>query len=432
MPTQGQVQRNKRTGEMRVMTESGWQPHTQQPTQPSPSVSTVNSTEPDTYWGGVAKSIPETVRNIPGMLADFGKGYMGGAWEGFNPLNALSGLGRLGHNLINPEDMQRDIDSVIGGLSNPQNYTPENIGRVAGGVSGGAVLGRAIPPVASATKSVVSPVMDIAQEVPQWAGGGIIKAGRTALPEMLTGVKKSFSDGRPQPRPVAVPPSPDNFRMPRRTSSPAAPAPQTPQALTSRPTPMQQAQAQGQFGGDRSTGSFPSEGFRGLPITENLNTLAAEGRLFPDSMPSIQSVTAGSPDIPGLTIGKMSGPMDMADVPMSRARQAAEALQRSSQETPVTPGTPALGPNVRKIPRFDQQWGPGSVTKEGLPSQAGVGRANAIYDPQTPTPYLREQLGTATDAAERAFLAKALSQRSQIDRARAAAEAMQRLQDTQQ
>lgn len=85
--------------------------------------------------------------------------------------------------------------------------------------------------------------------------------------------------------------------------------------------------------------------------------------------------------------------------------------------TPTAPSTPTSAPTVgRALPRGDDFWGPGSRTRAGDFAQATEGSGNPLYDPQTPTNYLRELLRDATDPTDRAWLAKAIDQRYRIQR----------------
>lgn len=91
--------------------------------------------------------------------------------------------------------------------------------------------------------------------------------------------------------------------------------------------------------------------------------------------------------------------------PLSRLEQATQGL--SASPATATAAVPSTPPKV--------VWGPGATTKEGLPAQADIGnKANLLYDPQTPTSYIRTQYGLTTDPAEKEFLARVLRQRDNV------------------
>jgi hypothetical protein len=71
-------------------------------------------------------------------------------------------------------------------------------------------------------------------------------------------------------------------------------------------------------------------------------------------------------------------------------------------------------PSFRTLERGDEFWGPGSTARSGDVSMAGESN-RLIYDPQTPTPYIRQQLKQAATPEERDFLLRALRQRYNIN-----------------
>jgi hypothetical protein len=402
------VQRNKRTGEMRVGDGTNWSPYKGTDGQP------VQHNEPGNYFEGFMQSAGKTAM-------DTGKGVVEGiARSPFDLINSI----------LHPVDTIKNAASAI---AHPIDTfkalgDPNTGGRAIGGILAGKMAPSVLPKVAQAGKAVAGPAMRIGESLP--VVGRTVKAVNRELPNMMDGLRK-VAGGTDSPAPT--PPRPMHAG-PGASSRPVA-APSTPAAPRNT---FQQMSAEGKFAGDRTNrniGGLEHEAPGGLSDV-------AAGKVKPD-YPFISEVSAGQADVPGLTVGKMSGPLDPSQVPMSRAKQAAEALQRLQQKPDLS--NPAFQKfasapeaNVRQIPRADDMWGPGSTTKTGELSMAGPMKgdpdylptksANPVYDPQTPTPYLREQLAIATDPAERAFLAKALAQRSSIDRAKAAAEAMQRLQ----
>lgn len=109
----------------------------------------------------------------------------------------------------------------------------------------------------------------------------------------------------------------------------------------------------------------------------------------------------------------------MGDVPTAKAASPelpSSWQQFSSGET----GTRASAPEIDLPPSLkaiDEMFGPGATDMEGAPLQSTggyKGANNLLYDPQTPTSYLRDQLSTASDPADRDFLARALRQRMRV------------------
>lgn len=79
--------------------------------------------------------------------------------------------------------------------------------------------------------------------------------------------------------------------------------------------------------------------------------------------------------------------------------------------------TSAPPPSLTALDAIDRQFGPGAVDSAGRPYQSTSGYRganNLLYDPQTPTDYLREQFREATDPAEQDWLGKALRQRLRV------------------
>lgn len=91
-----------------------------------------------------------------------------------------------------------------------------------------------------------------------------------------------------------------------------------------------------------------------------------------------------------------------------------DVVRGSAQSANASPAF-TLPSSLRALERNDDLWGPGSTTKTGELSQADA-TGRLIYDPQTPTEYIRQQLRDATDPTQREFLAKALRQRYNISR----------------
>lgn len=123
------------------------------------------------------------------------------------------------------------------------------------------------------------------------------------------------------------------------------------------------------------------------------------GAVVPDDF----TFEAGNPDVPGLTIGDDLGSIDgvMSPLPETRTSSA-----------------------VRELPRQDEYWGirdgemPQAAPRKGdVGFEKGADPANLLYDPQTPSSYLRDQLSEAGDPGHREFLARAIRQRRDIERA---------------
>lgn len=122
-----------------------------------------------------------------------------------------------------------------------------------------------------------------------------------------------------------------------------------------------------------------------------------------------------------------------AAAPMTKSTKLADSSQgtdelESLMDAMHGPDAPTAGngamradmpPSLRELPRRDEVWGPGSVDQGGGVAQADFSRANLKYDPQTPTSYLREQLSTETDPAQREFLVNAINQRRKLEAATA-------------
>lgn len=81
-----------------------------------------------------------------------------------------------------------------------------------------------------------------------------------------------------------------------------------------------------------------------------------------------------------------------------------EALPNANAEAPIP---------FKTLERGDEFWGPGSTNRAGQLSMADESN-RMLYDPQTPTDYLRQQLSEADNPADREFLAKTIRQRYDI------------------
>lgn len=90
-----------------------------------------------------------------------------------------------------------------------------------------------------------------------------------------------------------------------------------------------------------------------------------------------------------------------------------ESLVGPLLKKPAEPGA-TLPPSIKILERGDEFWGPGSKTRSGETSMADES-SRMLYDPQTPTKYLREQLAHATTPQDRDFLVRALRQRYNIN-----------------
>jgi hypothetical protein len=189
------------------------------------------------------------------------------------------------------------------------------------------------------------------------------------------------------------------------------------------------ATAAGDWANGRTTSQLLRDAWKGLtdsPLShddENLGGLAdytqvKRARHRPDMMDS--GPRPGGPyQAPG------PGVMDGEIIPEGAPKTPPPSPQGSGGATTFgtgAPGTefgPDLPPSLRELPRRDNVWGPGSVDQAGGPAQADFSRANLKYDPQTPTSYLREQLSSETDPAQREFLVNAINQRRKLEAATA-------------
>lgn len=413
MPNPGQVQRNTRTGETRQWDGQGWQSAASTPTSPTPSTSDSRA-EPDTWLGGFSRHLLEkepAARNallggaalltggtapiVAAPLVGRGTEYLSKFLTGENPLpesgtqlatdlgtDVATGLGEaFGGRVLSKgaQLVRQGKDALTKGL-------PLWVSKLGHASALGSAVAHPGPLIADLATS--KPATDFYQAV-----GNAATPGSGALRNVLTGLKPGLNDSAAVVAPRVRPPSQAPFRV---------------EDIQRTPEGLRRQLDELNFAEPRLTTGHFKEGSGGLSDV-------AAGKIKPE--PWISDWQAGDPNIPGLSIGKIHPPLPDFAVPVSKAKQAANALIKQSE-------MPALNPNVREIPRVDKQWGPGATTKSGLPAQADVKPSNLKYDPQTDTAYIRQQLQEAIDPGDRAYLAAALAQRSKIDRARAASDAL--------
>lgn len=75
----------------------------------------------------------------------------------------------------------------------------------------------------------------------------------------------------------------------------------------------------------------------------------------------------------------------------------------------------AGSPSLKALARGDEYWGPGTLSRTGADPAMADESHTLLYDPQTPTSYLRDQLTSADNPADREYLARAIRQRYNIN-----------------
>lgn len=168
------------------------------------------------------------------------------------------------------------------------------------------------------------------------------------------------------------------------------------------------------------------------PVPPSSPRQAGTLRQTPPTVDDIVTRTMNPPPVPLsdeeiialIRAGKYEGPMKAMP---RRTIPPPPTGRPSAPVSPVADAPPAAGappaearaasPTLRIKPRRDEHWGPGSTDVRGQIAQAEASPANLLYDPQTPTSYIREQLRTApvTDSVGREFLARVLRQRYHIE-----------------
>lgn len=174
---------------------------------------------------------------------------------------------------------------------------------------------------------------------------------------------------------------------------------------------------------DRNT-TFGEGGVMQGPLPTELRSSAVDGLEFPQSKPydagyyGLKPTPRGQIDL--LEGGPESGRFPIPgregqDVPSADDVETLISQLRPSSQS-VSPVSPSLQmpPSMRSLARGDEYWGQGALSRGGAPAQAGEG-GQFLYDPQTPTAYLREQLKHATDPAEREWLTRTIRQRYDIN-----------------
>lgn len=187
---------------------------------------------------------------------------------------------------------------------------------------------------------------------------------------------------------------------------------------------------------DRST-PFGEGGMRRESLPSELRSSALDGLNAPQTGSPVNvdmdysgkpMVTSGSLDVldGGPESGRFPTPTrEGQDIPSS---QDVDSLISSIPETPAARGvatsvpssgaTAASAQMPSSLQAIEKMFGPGTADMSGQPFQSTSGYKganNLLYDPQTPTDYLRQQyLDSTEDPATQDFLGRALRQRLRL------------------
>lgn len=165
-------------------------------------------------------------------------------------------------------------------------------------------------------------------------------------------------------------------------------------------------------------GALPPAGQNLLPARSAYQMPASSERFMSDINPHELGYSGSLPDTEGVSTVEPGEPPSREGQAVPSASDVDELIRGLVPQQPeaASTSTPAAAsPSLRALDRGDEFWGPGTLDRTGGLSMADEG-GRTIYDPQTPTSYLRDQLSSATDDADRAFLAKAIRQRYNIQR----------------
>ncbi len=200
------------------------------------------------------------------------------------------------------------------------------------------------------------------------------------------------------------------------------------------PTPADLAGRGAQMG-DQAMASMRQAGYA-VPDSGTLSTRAELDRLVnTPPEPPVDVLDAGSqpPTAPGFSTGSpdLVHQVDWESYGRPSATPAAAAPSRSLPAWLTAPETPEEAASARSLQGLDDgarpatygEWFDRGAHESGdqaypMKGEAGYvpakGYANLIYDPQTPTSDLVDQLHATDNPGEKAFLARAIDQRNRI------------------